>query len=225
LEKTVLRSEDSSILDCNKSESNDPSLSTYGKRKANCERLLKESGLPFFILRPALVYGRYDITDRFYYWLYQIKKQDDILLPNNGCDLFSVTYVNDLINAMIAMISQGGASDIYNVTTFPTLSISRIVDKASKIMQREPNLHYAMPDFLNTEQIREWQDLPLWLIGDFFTYDNSKLIAKFDTKFTDFEESLKQTIDYYDALEWPVPKYGLSEKRKLELINKLNNNS
>ncbi|MFT4533693.1 MAG: hypothetical protein ACI9P5_001043, partial [Saprospiraceae bacterium] len=49
----------------------------------------------------------------------------------------------------------------------------------------------------------------------------SKLLANFDLQITDFNTSLERTIDYYDQLDWPVPKFGLMEQRKQELINKL----
>ncbi|MCB0707474.1 MAG: NAD-dependent epimerase/dehydratase family protein [Saprospiraceae bacterium] len=223
IDKSFLRGEDSIIHDCTQAECTDTSAATYGKRKAECERRLQKSKLPFFIIRPSLVYGRYDNTDRFYYWLYQVKKQKEILIPNDGAQPFSVTFVDDLISCIIQMLKKDGGSDVYNVTTTPTLSISKIVDTASKILDRNPAPHYAKSEFLHKEQIKEWVDLPLWLDCDYFTYANSKLTRNLNFKVTDFEVSLKLAIDYYDQLNWPVPSYGLSDQRKMHLISTLNN--
>ena len=65
--------EQEAILPCSAEERIDRSPSTYGNRKAECERVLENSAVPYAILRPGLVYGRYDHTDRFYYWLFQVR--------------------------------------------------------------------------------------------------------------------------------------------------------
>lgn len=223
-DKSFLRGEDSTILECKFEESIDTSTDTYGKRKAECERRLQKSGLPFFILRPSLVYGRYDNTDRFYYWLFQTEKQNDVIIPNNGQQPFSVTFVDDLIHCIIELIELDGNSEVYNICSSPTLSITKIVDHLAEIMKRNPTRHYAKSSFLKNENIQEWIDLPLWLDCDYFTYDNSKLITKLNYNFIDFEVSLKRTIDYYKEMSWPFPKYGLPDERKEELISKLKNN-
>ena len=78
---TRLRNEKSEILGCSAAQKVDRSPETYGNRKAECERILRDSGLPYVILRPALVYGKYDPTDRLYYWMYQVNMMDTLLLP------------------------------------------------------------------------------------------------------------------------------------------------
>ncbi|MFT6783808.1 MAG: 2'-hydroxyisoflavone reductase [Saprospiraceae bacterium] len=220
-DKSVLRNEEAIILDCTKEEGRDTTMDTYGERKAECERRLQKSNQPYYILRPSLVYGKYDYTDRFYYWLYQIKKTNEVLVPNNGEQPFAVTYVDDLINCIIESINKEGESDIYNVVSNSMLSIAQILDGATTMLERDPPRYFASSTFLKREEISEWIDLPLWLDCDHFTYGNSKLLANFDLQITDFNTSLERTIDYYDQLDWPVPKFGLMEQRKQELINKL----
>jgi 2'-hydroxyisoflavone reductase len=220
-DKSILRNEEARILDCSEEESRDTSNDTYGERKAECERRLQIGNQPYFILRPSLVYGKYDHTDRFYYWLYQIKKQNEILVPNGGVQTFAVTYVEDLVNCIIESIKKEGESDIYNVTSFPKLSISEILNSSAQLLARDPPRHNAESAFLIKEEISEWYDLPLWLDSDYFTYSNMKMLANYKLQLTDYIISLKRTIDYYDQLGWPVPKYGINEIRKQELISKL----
>lgn len=219
--KSILRGEDAITHDCTQAESIDTSPATYGKRKAACERQLQNSRIPYFILRPSLVYGKYDNTDRFYYWLYQTKMQNELLIPNSGEQIFSVTYVNDLVNCMVHLIKKEGDSKIYNVTSSPTLSISMIIDAASDILNKNPQRNYGNAAFLHYEQIKEWVDLPLWLDCNYHTYSNAQLLKDIDAKFTDFDVAIQATINYFEQLNWPVPTFGLTEKRKIELINKL----
>lgn len=227
LNKSILRDENSPTLVCSDDEKTDTSLTTYGKRKAECERILQQSGLRYSILRPSLVYGQYDNTDRLYYWLYQIKRGHDVLIPNRGERLFSVTYVKDLVKAIIGTLTEELESDIYNVTTYPKLSISKLISTIVGIAGNQPKTYAADSGFLKSHNISEWTDLPLWLDCDYFTYDNTKANRGLNIEFTEFDVSIKETFDYYNNLEWKEPIYGISEMVKMELINKLikSNNS
>jgi len=220
-EKTILRGENSLLKSCSKMESVDTTLDTYGKRKVHCEKVLKQSGIRYSILRPALVYGQYDNTDRFYYWLYQIKMDHDLLMPNNGESLFSVTYVKDLVNAIIKTINTDLISDTYNITSNPKISISEIINTTSELLNQKYKAHNASSNFLKNNNISEWTDLPLWLDSDFFTFDNSKILKDLNLKISDFETSIKDTLSYFDKLGWKVPNYGLSEEVRMKLIDKL----
>lgn len=100
-----IKDENSQILSCNHKQRTDHSLQSYGNRKAECERILKKSGLNYLILRPALIYGKYDHTDRLYYWLYQTKTKKKVLLPENGATQLSLTYVKDLVNTILDALS------------------------------------------------------------------------------------------------------------------------
>jgi len=81
------------IKTCTPEEYDDESAQTYGKRKAACEALLEASGVNYTILRPPLVFGPYDHTDRLYYWLHQVYRYDKVVLPNNGTQTFALCYV------------------------------------------------------------------------------------------------------------------------------------
>lgn len=219
--QSILKDENSATLNCNAAERIDSSAATYGNRKAECERILKQSGLRYSILRPSLVYGPYDSTDRLYYWLYQIKKGNKLLIPNQGKSKFSVTYVKDLVQVILKLLNTNNESNIYNVTTYPQLSISELVNTASQILGKIATLQYADPIFLREHNISQWTDLPLWLDCDYFTFDNKKLLNELEMHMTEFSYTVSSTIAYYESLFWQEPKYGMNEHLKNELIDKL----
>ena len=221
LDNTILRDEDSPTLNCSKKERTDTSVATYGKRKAECERILIQSDLKYSIFRPALVYGPFDSTDRFYYWLFQVYKYNQLLLPNKGNQLFSVTYVGDLIQSVIKSLNVDLDSEIYNTTTYPLFSISKLITAASQLLGKQPHLYSADSDFLNKNKVAQWTDLPLWLDCDFFTYSNEKILRDLKIETTDFKNSVLNTINYYETLDWKKPNYGMNEKVKNGLIKEL----
>ncbi len=216
-----LKDEQAKILSCEAGQRTDSSPSSYGSRKAECERILRNSGLDHLILRPSLVYGTYDHTDRFYYWLDQVKHRDTLLLPDKGQRLFSITYVHDLVEVMITALSRPTPSSVYNVTTVLQASIRQVVDHAKFVFNRNVNEVNADAGFLKENNIAQWIDMPLWMDGDYFCYSNERLIQDFEFVPTEFAKSTVNTIQYYNSIGWSNPNYGMSEKTKTELIKKL----
>ncbi|WP_430411597.1 NAD-dependent epimerase/dehydratase family protein [Kordia sp.] len=217
-DQTPMRTESGKILSCTKEQRVDRTNTSYGNRKAECEHILINSNQAYTIFRPSLVYGPYDHTDRFYYWLYQVKHTKTVLLPDFGEKLFSITYVVDLVHAIINTV-ESNISGIYNVTTAVKTSIKEIVEYAEKWLHETVEKVNASPDFLYKNNVRQWADMPLWLDGDYFSYDNQQLKKDFNFELTNYEKSIKDTISYYDSLGWKKPIYGITEQRKQELID------
>lgn len=193
----------------------------YGNKKAECERILAKANIDYKILRPALVYGRFDHTDRFYYWLYQVKMNKTLLLPDNGNRLFSITYVDDLVDATIQSLTNNTIHNSFNIVSNPQLSIAQIVKTTQSLLQKSNKVINASPQFLHDNKINQWSTMPLWIDGDYFTYDNQRFIEEFYFEIINFEEATKETIDFYNKLNWLQPKYGMSEQRRRELIRLL----
>ncbi len=93
-----LATEETPLCSWTEADLNDPDpYVNYEHKKAACETcLLDTSWLDVMIFRPALVVGKYDEFDRFYYWLYRIRNHDRILLPGSGRENMNVTFVEDL---------------------------------------------------------------------------------------------------------------------------------
>ena len=197
----------------------DDTPETYGKRKVACEELIKSSGINYTILRPALVYGKYDHTDRFYYWLHQVEKYERVLLPNNGIQNISLTYVQDLINSIVLSINERENKNIYNIISHPEISIAKIVDVASKLLEKSPETSSVSGKYLLDNNISEWTKMPLWINSNYDTHDNKKMQKSYNLDIVQLEESIKATIKYYQEMNWYEPKYGITRVKQLELMN------
>lgn len=217
-DRQALKNEQSKTLSCTADQETDRTPETYGNRKAACERILSDSGLPHVILRPALVFGKYDPTDRLYYWLHQAKEKNTLLLPENGERVFSTTYVSDLVETIIKVLEQKTSHGTYNVITNPKTSISQIIHLAQQSLKTDFSIVNASADFLLHHDISQWTDMPLWINGDHFTFSNKKLKTELAIEVTEFKRGIEDTIDYYKNLNWPEPEYGIPEPRRLELI-------
>ena len=191
----------------------------YGNKKAECERiLLKSDWLDVIIYRPALIYGRYDPTDRFYYWLYRAKTAKEILMPEDGVTEHTNTYSEDFAQILFNSIDMKEHRPVYNAVTHPGCSIKDMVKYMSGIFKTKPEFINAPAEFLAKNNVSEWVGLPLWIKDFKFILDNSKLLEDMDIKFKSFKDSIAETAVYYSGLGWYEPKEGLALSREKELI-------
>ncbi len=181
------------------------SAELYGPRKAECERILQRSGLNHTILRPAIIYGDYDRTDRTAYWLHQARKKDVLFIPETGQNRVSHTYVRDLVKSILQLLSPQHGNETYNsITTH--FSIAELVDLSKDAMQRNPTILQAPKSFLDAEGLTYWSDLPLWLPNN-AVWDNHKYQARFGEQFTHVPQSIAETVAYYESIGWPEPAH------------------
>lgn len=168
-----------------------------------------------------MVYGPYDPTDRFYYWLYQAKQNSLILLPEKGARKFSTTYVLDLVESIIRSINTNNQDQIFNVVSQAENSIKLIIDEASDILKTTPHFLTASADFLEKNDVDQWTDMPLWLSSEHYTYSNKKLLEVLKINLKEYSESLRTSISYYEKLNWPEPIYGMTDSKRSKLIDEL----
>jgi 2'-hydroxyisoflavone reductase len=215
--------EDLETLDCTTEQRKDKDvMATYGQKKAECERvLLAKTFLDPVIFRPGLIYGRYDPTDRFYYWLYKVNEQQRVLMPEGGRDKSTNTYSEDFARLIEKAIDIKEHGKVYNAVTHDAVSIKEYLDLSCKLLGKQPEFIDASSGFLGEKEVTPWGDLPIWLDGMDLIVDNRKAIKDFKTDFVSFEESLKGCIEYYSSLGWPVPITGLKAEKEAELMDLL----
>ena len=199
----------------------EPSLKYYGEKKSACEDVLNDADwLNTIILRPSIIYGKYDPTDRLYYWLERIKKNRKIIVPAGGEHKISLTYSADLVKIIINCLHEDVSNGTYNCVTHKPM---KIID----ILHLIKNLLLSNNEFksINQKKLKEEglsaNDFPFWF-GGHIMFDNSKIEQASKIAFTPFNESIESTIDYYDKRGWPLPNSGLPYEEEEKLIGKFN---
>jgi len=215
--------EDSPILPCTPEQRIDKDvMSTYGEKKAECERILQsKEWLDSISFRPGLIYGRFDYTDRFYYWLYKIKTQKKVLIPDDGKDKFTHTHSIDLAMILQSSIDAEKHERVYNAVTHSPVSIKHFLDTAKELIGTSPEFINASSEFLSENNVNPWAELPIWLGGIDVVLSNERMLRDVQVKFLNFEESVGSTIEYYSSLGWLQCKYGLDADRETALMRKL----
>ena len=91
---------------------------TYGQRKAQGDRLVAAAaadGLGAMSVRPPVIYGPYDYTERFDYWLARVLAHERVVVPGDGASLWHRAYAGDVASAVRVVAQQGEPGEAYNV--------------------------------------------------------------------------------------------------------------
>lgn len=208
--------EDYEKVSCSAAEAVDQSMKTYGKKKMACEAVLNQADwLPSIILRPSVIYGKYDPTDRFYYWLRKIKLGNEIVIPNDGEDQLTLTYANDLVAILLQAINTDFPTGSYNCSTHQPISFNALLEMMKDLLKRENDFYGMAPAKLRADKI--W--LPLSFVGNFLT-DNTKVKKNTGLDFTLFKDSIADTIAFYESENWPTCRVGMTEALEEATIRK-----
>lgn len=199
-----------------------PTPNLYGRKKAECERILLGcKWLDAIILRPGIIYGKYDFCDRFYYWLYRVKTQDKIILPDGGRYRQNNTYVEDLVEIIRQSIYIKKHSNTYNVVTHEPISLLETIQVMENIFGNKLEYVTANSSYLSKQNIYPYSEIPSLWDGYDVILDDSKIKKDFDCHFHCFEDSIRKTIDYYDYLGWNEGRDGMTVFREKEIITML----
>ena len=203
-------------------DENDPE--TYGARKVLSEQIVQELyGERALIIRPGLIVGPHDPTDRFTYWPVRVARGGDVLAPQKPEVATQIIDVHDLADFILKLI-EDNASGVYNATGPDyELSLGKLLDVSKQISGSDANFRWAGVDFLNQHKVEAWSDMPAWIPDDeegvgFARVDISKAIRA-GLKFRPLEETVRDTLEWARTRptghEW---KAGLTPEREAEVL-------
>jgi 2'-hydroxyisoflavone reductase len=136
---------------------------TYGPLKALSEQEA-EKAFPgkALIIRPGLIVGPRDETDRFTYWPVRIDRGGEVLAPGDPADPVQIIDGRDLAEWIIRMVERT-ESGIYNaVGPDKPLTMGAMLDGIQGALHASAKFTWANADFLKQEKVEAWSDMPVW---------------------------------------------------------------
>jgi len=106
------------LCECTDEQATDDSIETYGNRKAEGDRVVAEAaeaGVNAYSVRPCVVYGPHDYTERLDYWIARVLEEDRVVVPGDGDNIWHRAYVEDVASAMRIVAESGEPGAAYNV--------------------------------------------------------------------------------------------------------------
>lgn len=137
----------------------------YGPLKARCEEVVRttfgEEGS--LVIRPGLIVGPEDPTDRFSYWPARIARGGDVLAPEGPRATTQFIDVRDLARWIVEML-ETERTGTYNATgPFEELTLGEVLQTCIDVSGSDARLYWVDAAFLERNEVSAWTDLPLWI--------------------------------------------------------------
>jgi 2'-hydroxyisoflavone reductase len=198
---------------------------TYGPLKVLCEKAVQDifGRERTLIIRPGLIVGPHDPTDRFTYWPIRVARGGDVLAPQKPEAAIQIIDVRDLAEFTIKLIEEN-ASGIYNATGPDyELTIGKLLEVSKQMSGSDANFRWASLDFLKQHNVEEWSDMPTWVAdieeNQGFARMNISKAMDAGLKFRPLEETVRDTLAWAKTRppdhQW---RAGLTAEREAQVL-------
>ena len=136
----------------------------YGGLKALCEQATEEV-LPDRVLtiRPGLIVGPHDYTDRFTYWVVRVARGGEVLAPGSPGRFVQFIDARDLSEWIVKMFERK-ETGVHNANGLPNnVTMEMLLDQCKTVSDSDASFTCADEDFLLRERVAAWSEMPLWL--------------------------------------------------------------
>lgn len=138
---------------------------SYGPLKALCEQAA-ERAMPgrTTAIRPGLIVGPGDPTDRFTYWPVRVTRGGEVLAPGDGKDPVQIIDVRDLAEWTIALIERAEMGTFNATGPRDELTMAALLDACTQAASGAGvTFTWASAEFLANQGVTPWGDLPVWV--------------------------------------------------------------
>jgi 2'-hydroxyisoflavone reductase len=202
----------------------------YGPLKVACEAEA-ERALPgrTLILRPGIVAGPYDPTNRFTWWVERLARGGDVLAPASPSSPVQVVDGRDLAGFVTALVARE-ATGTFNVCGSPT-TFAELLEASRAGTGSDATLTWVAEQILLREGVEPFDELPLWLPDApenraFYSFSNARARAA-GLELRPLTETARDTWDWLRAVRaghLPAPigggfvARGLAPEREARLL-------
>jgi 2'-hydroxyisoflavone reductase len=136
----------------------------YGLQKALCERQVQEV-FPenSTVVRPGLIIGPGDNTDRFTYWPVRIHRGGEVMAPGDPNHFVQIIDVRDLTEWMVRLAENGEAGVFNGVGPATPRPMAELLYGIRGVTTAETIFTWVPQDFLSEQGIRPYSHMPVWM--------------------------------------------------------------
>ncbi|GAA2086438.1 SDR family oxidoreductase [Kitasatospora saccharophila] len=196
----------------------------YGARKAACERIVLDAyGELAGVVRPGMVVGPYDTTDRFPYWPRRFQRGGRVLLPGGPDDAAQFIDARDLAEWILGCVERqrGGVHHV----TGRTLPFGEFFAACRAVVNPAAEPVWVGSERLLRAGVDPWMGVPMWIAGPecaaINRVDVSRALAAGLT-YRPLAETIADTLAWDNARGGPAPgAEGLTAEAERRLLDEL----
>ncbi len=186
---------------------------TYGGLKVECENRLRDHfGDRLGIVRPGLIIGPHDKTERFTYWPVRYRDDERVVMPGRPEEKIQVIDVRDLAAFSLNVMEKGLPGPF--MATSPAYSWKEVAEACG---HPEKTL-WVDGTWAEEQGLKPWEDFPLWTGPVPSPVMSSSVIARAQAEGLT-ARPLVETIRDLMAYDPPSElKAGMKNERHQELV-------
>lgn len=136
----------------------------YGALKVACERAILES-MPdhSLIIRPGLIVGPHDPSDRFTYWPERVARGGRVMAPGRAQRQVQFIDARDLSEWIIRLV-EAGATGVFNATGPDyALTMEHFLEECNQALGNKAQIAWIDEESIMETEIEPWTEFPLWI--------------------------------------------------------------
>lgn len=199
---------------------------TYAGLKAGCEQVIESTyGSRATIVRPHIVVGPGDSTDRFTYWVARVARGGQVLAPGSAQDPLQYIDVRDLA-AFMRLCAEERPPGRFNACTPPGAhTIGELMETGKRVSGSNATFVWADADFIQQQELRQKGEIPLWLpttgpVAGASLVSSARAVEH-GLRFRDLATSVRDTLDWNNqrpAEQRQKLAVGMTPEREAELL-------
>ena len=192
----------------------------YGALKAACEGIVAEAlGDRSLLVRPGLIVGPHDPTDRFTYWPRRVAEGGSVLAPAPPDQPVQFIDVRDLADWIVAA-TEDDLDGVYNATG-DAVTFEQLLEECRRV-SGDAEIVWVPPERLVDAGVGEWMELPLWIVAPEYAAMHRTDVTKAKRtglRFRPLAETIADTLAWDAVRETPRAEgVGLAPERERELL-------
>jgi nucleoside-diphosphate-sugar epimerase len=173
------------------------------------------------VVRPGLIVGPGDRTDRFTYWPVRLDEGGEVLAPGNPEHANQIIDQRDLTEWIVRLAENGTTGD-YNATgPAERMSMASMLDQIGSVASNPYELTWIPEPFLQEQGISPWSDLPAWIPGAPLMFVDVRDAVAAGLTFRPLSVTARDTLDWdktRPAEERENRRVGMSREREREVL-------
>jgi 2'-hydroxyisoflavone reductase len=207
--------EDAKLAELEK-PTNEVTNETYGALKVLCEQGIQKTFAQCLILRPGIIVGPYDPTDRFSYWVWRTAQGGKMLAPAPMNAPAQFIDARDLANFTLDSLERSLTGIFNTVTPANALCFGDILETTLEISKAHTQITWVSEDFLAKQDL----DLPLYVPQAYQSWwqVSSRNAVQEGLSFHPLEQTISDTLGWISEIKDYKPEAGLSEEQEMTLL-------
>ena len=203
-------------------------MSAYGPLKALSEKVaLKAFKDRAIIVRPHLIVGPGDRTDRWTYWPVRINRGGEVLAPGDPSQPAQYIDARDLSEFDIHLIENNLYGTYTAVGPLGSLTMSEMLHGIKAVVSNKVSFEWVDQKFILDNNIKPWTEMTAWMpsggeFDGFCSFENSNAV-KAGIKYRPLAVTARDTLEWWQTLpdeRTREPKAGLSITKEIKVLKK-----